>query len=61
MSLGIPSIAPSADTLDQAITAAAKGGLPIIVAAGNSARYVCSMKEQVSINRADPLSFCLLI
>jgi subtilisin family serine protease len=38
MSLGIPSIAPSANTLDQAITSAAKGGLPIIVASGNSAR-----------------------
>jgi hypothetical protein len=54
MSLGIPSIAPSADTLDQAITAAAKGGLPIIVAAGNSARYLCSAKDQVASDHADP-------
>ncbi|ORZ21983.1 peptidase S8/S53 domain-containing protein [Absidia repens] len=43
MSLGIPSIAPSADTLDQAITAAAKGGLPIIVASGNSASDACEV------------------
>ncbi|CAO3595602.1 unnamed protein product [Absidia cylindrospora] len=43
MSLGIPSIAPSANTLDQAITAAAKGGLPIIVASGNSASDACDV------------------
>lgn len=43
MSLGVPSMAPSADTLNQAITAAAKGGLPIIVAAGNSASDACDV------------------
>ncbi|KAI8334591.1 peptidase S8/S53 domain-containing protein [Chlamydoabsidia padenii] len=43
MSLGIPSIAPGADTLNQAITAAAKSGLPIIVAAGNSASDACQV------------------
>ncbi|KAI8331960.1 peptidase S8/S53 domain-containing protein [Chlamydoabsidia padenii] len=43
MSLGIPSIAPSANTLDQAITAAAQSGLPIIVAAGNTASDACDV------------------
>ncbi|KAI8086654.1 peptidase S8/S53 domain-containing protein [Halteromyces radiatus] len=41
MSLGVSSLAPSANTLNDAITAAAKGGLPIIVAAGNSGTDAC--------------------
>lgn len=38
MSLGVPKMAPSADLLDKAVTAAINGGLPIIAAAGNSGR-----------------------
>ncbi|KAG2212810.1 hypothetical protein INT45_009566, partial [Circinella minor] len=43
MSLGAPSSTSGADTLNNAIAAAVQAGIPVVVAAGNSASDACQM------------------
>ncbi|KAI8066543.1 peptidase S8/S53 domain-containing protein [Gongronella butleri] len=43
LSLGINNIAPQADVLNKAVTAAVKAGIPVIAAAGNMASDACEI------------------